>query len=123
MKLMRKSLALPVLALLINSVNSLGKMWSDLKPKSYREGDELEMGVSRLWSSVRAPLPFDFYSLNWCESTAGHKYDNGYARVFNEHYDHNDEATENIHESPYSIKIGEEDGSKILCKKILGSHS
>ena len=36
-----------------------------------------------------------------------------------EHYDHNDEATENLHESPYKFEIGQKDGYKIECKKIL----
>ena len=83
MKLMRKkSLGLPILALLFTAVNSLGKLWGDLKPRSYKDGDKIDVHVGRLWSAVLSPMPYDFYSLNWCPSTAGHEYDGGYNRMF-----------------------------------------
>ena len=120
MKLMRKkSLGLPILALLFTAVNSLGKLWGDLKPRSYKDGDKIDVHVSRLWSAVYAPMPYDFYSLNWCQSTAGHEYDGGYNRMFKNHYSHNDEANSNLHESPYVYRVGFQDTYQVVCKKIF----
>ena len=107
MKLIRKNLIrLPVLALLATAVNSLGRLWGDMKPTSYKDGDIIDVHVGRLWSSVYVPLPYDFYSLNWCPSKAGHEYDGGYNRIYQNHYSHNDEANTNLHESPFEYKVG-----------------
>jgi len=118
---MGKKCALVALTVLVTSVQSLGKLWGDLKPKSYKEGDKLDIHVGRLWSAVAAPLPYDFYSLNWCESTAGHKYDGGYNRMFKMEYGHNDDANLNLHESPYTYEIGHGRGHVAVCKKMLNS--
>ncbi len=55
---------------------ALGRMWSDLKPRSYNVGDKLDIHVGQLWSFTNSPVPYDYYSLNWCDSKAGHTYDN-----------------------------------------------
>lgn len=79
-----------------------------MKPRSFKDGDELNVHVGRLWSAVAAPMPYDFYSLNWCDSTAGHTWDGGHKRQNKMTYDHDDShANENLHESPFSFKIGQ----------------
>ena len=45
-----------------------------LTPKAYEKNDVLEVFAGQLWSD-RTTLPYDFYKLNWCNSTAGHAYD------------------------------------------------
>ena len=45
-----------------------------LTPKAYEKNDVLDIFAGQLWSD-RTTLPFDFYKLNWCNSTAGHAYD------------------------------------------------
>ena len=67
-------------ALLISSTQGLGRFWGDLRPRSYKKGDVLDIKVGRLWSAVAATMPYDFYSLNWCDSTAGHSWDGGHKR-------------------------------------------
>ena len=114
---MRKICAyLPVLTLLIRNIAALGKLWGDLKPQSFKKGDKIDVHVGRLWSAVLAPMPYDFYSLNWCDSTAGHKWDSGYNIKFENSYQH-DERNENLHESPFMYTVGQKDGSRIICKK------
>ena len=114
---MRKICA--TLPILLGGVKALGKLWGDVKPRSFDKGNKLDIHVSRLWSAVAAPMPYDFYTLNWCDSTAGHSWDGGYNRKFKNHYSHNDLATENLHESPYTFEIGKADGSQVVCKKLL----
>ena len=45
-----------------------------MKPASYQEGDVLDIHVGQLFSSQNS-VPFDFYALNWCESSSGREYD------------------------------------------------
>lgn len=45
-----------------------------MKPKNYKDGDILDIFVGQLWSA-HSSVPFDFYKLDWCQSTAGHVYD------------------------------------------------
>ena len=77
MKLLRsKFLAfLSASTLQIEAVQALGRLWGDLKPTSFDKGDPVDVHVGQLWSSVVGSLPYDFYSLKWCDSTEGHMYD------------------------------------------------
>ena len=45
-----------------------------MTPKAYDKKEELEILAGQLWSDS-STLPFDFYKLSWCDSTAGHSYD------------------------------------------------
>ena len=45
-----------------------------LTPKAYEKKDKLDIFAGQLFSD-RTTVPYDFYKLNWCDSTAGHAYD------------------------------------------------
>ena len=51
-----------------STVDALGRMWGDVKPNSYKYYDKLDIEVGKLWSRVEGALPYDFYSLNWCDA-------------------------------------------------------
>ena len=40
--------------------------FEDLKPKSYRNGDVLDIHVGQLWST-HISVNYDFYTLDWCK--------------------------------------------------------
>ena len=52
-----------------------GKLWKHTKPRSYKKGETLDIKVGQLYSRRVATEPYDFYSLNWCDSVGGHEYD------------------------------------------------
>jgi hypothetical protein len=63
--------------------------------------------------------PFDFYSLRWCESTAGHTFD---ASIYDEkkHFDtDNHKVNTVVHDSPYTFTVGSPASSKVVCNRIL----
>ena len=67
------------------------------------------MHVGQLWSLAVDHLPYDFYSLRWCDSTEGHKYDAsklGLGDVYDE--EGNDKVNSVIHQSPYQYTVGED---------------
>ena len=76
--------------LLTGEVQALGKLWSHMKPTSFEDGDVLDIHVGQLWSLVRGTLPYDWYSLRWCESTAGHTYSNKYLATSEAYADNNE---------------------------------
>ena len=92
-----------------DQAEAFGKMWSHLKPTSYTKGEFVDVHVGQFWSLVRGEVPFDFYSLNWCESTASHahngntRYDKEVSAIATD----NDDVNRYTHESPYSYKIGD----------------
>ena len=112
---------LVVATTLSGQAEALGKMWSHMKPTSYSEGDYVDVHVGQLWSLVRGEVPFDFYSLNWCDSTASHshngktRYDKEVSNIATE----NSDVNRFTHESPYSYKIGDTKEATVVCKKIL----
>ena len=59
----------------MDGVMGIGKLWGDLKPTSFDQGDVIDVHVGQLWSLIVGTLPYDYYSLKWCDSTAGHMYD------------------------------------------------
>ena len=106
-------------ALLCQRVEALGKLWGHLKPKSFSKGDPIDMHVGQLWSLVAGTLPYDFYSLRWCDSTEGHQYDNTLLRQNKTFDDNNDDINTIIHESPYTYTVGESQDSMIACNRIM----
>ena len=98
-----------VTCLLLEScmVHALGKMWSHLKPTSFDKGDTIHVHVGQLWSLVRGTVPYDFYSLNWCKSTAGHEHDGIAFEDRKSAFDNNEDVNSDIHESPYEYWVGE----------------
>lgn len=54
--------------------STLGNPFLPLQPNSFKKGDILDVHAGQLFSRRRA-MPFDFYKLAWCDSTAGHAYD------------------------------------------------
>jgi len=61
--------------------------------------------------------PFDFYSLNWCDSSKGHTYDDS---ILKEKIVYGDTVNESVHESPYTYRVGESmDTAEVVCRKIL----
>ena len=68
-------------------------------------------------------LPYDFYTLNWCASVAGHTYDE-------EKYKEKQKSERNgkindygvndkIHESPYEYTVGENKDGIVACRRLL----
>ena len=100
-------------------VQGLGKLWSHMKPTSFEDGDVLDIHVGQLWSLVRGTLPYDWYSLRWCESTAGHTYDNKYLTNKETYAENNDSVNERIHETPYIYRVGEDKDPTVLCNRRL----
>ena len=94
-------------------------MWSHLKPTSFAKNDEIHVHVGQLWSLVQAEVPYDFYSLKWCESTAGHEYDSTLLAEKKSAYDKNEHVNRRIHESPYEYKVGENQDAIELCTKTF----
>ena len=111
-------LNLLVAATLTNKTWALGKLWSDVKPTSFKEGDNVDIHVGQLFSLViGGALPYDFYSVRWCDSVKGHQYDStilAQNKTVSE-----DEINERVHESPYSYKVGKSTGVEVLCNRIL----
>lgn len=111
--------AISLLLLNVYQVNALGKLWGHIKPPAYKDNDELSVKVGQLWSLVAAIQPYDFYSLNWCQSKAGHVFDE--LKFKNkDHYDSdNHDINNKVHDSPYTWTVGEQDGSKVVCNRLL----
>ncbi len=62
--------------------------------------------------------PYDFYSLRWCDSTAGHVFDK---TIYDEkkHFDtDNRKVNSVVHDSPYTFTIGDPAGQKTVCKRL-----
>ena len=96
-------------------MSALGRFWSHLKPTSFAKGDVVDIQVGQLWSHVREFLPYDFYSLKWCDSTAGHIYDGEKYKNKQSYADNNDSVNTIIHESPFQYKVGQDEDSIVLC--------
>ena len=96
----------------------MGQLWGDFKPPAYKKGDKLDVEVGELWSAAHPGVPYDFYTLNWCSSTSGHVYDRD---SFNSGGKGHDKAyaNEQKHASPYTFTVGEPEGYKVVCNKIL----
>ena len=61
--------------------------------------------------SERATIPFDFYKLSWCDSTAGHSYDINTIGV---------SMTDNkMVQSPYTFKLGTKKIGSTACTKTI----
>lgn len=104
-------------SLLSGQGQALGKLWSHLKPTSFNKGDLVDIHVGQLWSLVRGTTPFDFYSLNWCDSSKGHTYDE---TLLQEGITYEDTVNDYVHESPYSYKVGQKmDSAEVVCRKKL----
>lgn len=96
-----------LIAATINQVSAIGKFWSHLKPTSFDKGDEIDIHVGQLWSLVLGALPYDYYSLRWCDSVEGHTYDKKKLPNKSTYDEDNDEVNENVHESPYTYFVGD----------------
>ncbi len=62
--------------------------------------------------------PYDFYSLRWCDSTAGHVFDK---TIYDEkkHFDtDNRKVNSVVHDSPYTFTIGDPAGHATVCKRL-----
>ena len=96
--------------LLMQSVKGLGRLWGDLKPTSFERGEPVDIHVGQLWSSVVGLIPYDFYSLKWCDSTAGHIYDQEKLKdkdkVARNGKVNDLGVNDHTHESPYQYTIG-----------------
>ena len=68
---------------------------------------------------MNARLPYDFYTLHWCESTSGHTFDKSKWQNKDYYDTNNEKVNDYIHESPYTFKIGEPDGYKQVCMRYL----
>ena len=105
------NLVLIGLTLQMPGVEGLGKLWGDLKPTSFDKGDAIDIHVGMLWSAVVGLIPYDFYSLKWCDSVAGHVYDAD--KLKNKHLVsrngkvNDQEVNDRLHESPYQYTVGE----------------
>ena len=108
-----------LLSLNIGGVHGLGRLWDDLKPRSFKSGDQLDVHVGQLWSYVVGALPYDFYSLEFCESTEGHQYQSGILKDEKTFADNNDTVNTKLHESPYQYWVGEDKNSIIACNRYL----
>ena len=65
--------ALLLAASLATSANAIF-FFQDMKPKSYKRGDVLDIHAGQLWTA-KSSVQFDYYKLDWCPSTKGHEYD------------------------------------------------
>ena len=100
----KPSLGASVVAASVNAIF----FFSDMKPKNYKDNEKIDIFVGQLWSDSSS-LPFDFYKLHWCPSTAGHEYDPATVGV----------ALRDIElsESPWQFKMGVDMNPSILCTK------
>ena len=64
-------------------------------------------------------MPYDFYSLKWCDSTAGHSHDGTLLADRKSAYDNNERVNGNIHESPYEYWVGESKESIVICNSMM----
>ena len=113
---------LAISTLQIEEVCGLGKLWGDLKPTSFNQGDPVDIHVGQLWTLVVGVIPYDFYSLKWCDSTEGHMYDESKLKEKkpkNNHKVNDYGVNDNIHESPYQYTVGEDQDAIIACNRIL----
>ena len=107
----------------VQEVEALGQLWGDLKPTSFDKGDNIDVHVGQLWSLVVGTLPYDFYTLNWCDSVAGHIYNESKFKEKQKRerngkindYGVNDK----IHESPYEYTVGENKDAIVACRRLL----
>lgn len=83
--------------------------FKDMKPKNYRDGEKVDIFVGQLWSDESA-LPYDFYKLHWCPSTAGHEYDPSTIGVALRDTD--------LTESPWQFEMGIDKHPAIPCNKV-----
>ena len=94
----------------MSGVEGLGRLWGDLKPTSFRKGDAVDIHVGQLWSAVVGLIPYDFYSLKWCDSVAGHVYDSDKLKdkdkVERNGKVNDQDVNDRLHESPYSYTVG-----------------
>lgn len=115
--------AISLLLLNVYQVNALGKLWGHIKPPAYEDDDELSVKVGQLWSLVAAIEPYDFYSLNWCQSKAGHVFDELKYKNKDSYDTDNHDVNNKVHDSPYTWTVGEQDGSKVVCNRLLNEDS
>ena len=117
---MKLSSVLSVLLLALSTeVAALGKLWGHMKPTSFKNGDVIDVHVGQLWSLVIGTLPYDFYSLRWCDSLAGHQYDSTLLKEKKTYDSSNDSVNARVHESPYAYKVGEQKEGIIACRRII----
>ena len=67
-------------------------------------------------------LPYDFYTLKWCESTEGHQYKEVRFRKAETFADDNDTINDRVHESPYSYNVGENEEGMVACVQNLSEN-
>ena len=90
---------------------SVALWFPHLSPKGYDKDEVLDIFAGQLMSD-RATIPFDFYKLSWCDSTAGHAYDINTIGV---------SMTDNkMVESPYTFKLGTKKIGSTACTKTIG---
>lgn len=89
-----------------------------MKPTSFKEGDYVDIHVGQLFSLViGGALPYDFYSVRWCDSVKGHQYDSS---ILAENKTvPEEEINERVHESPYSYRVGKSADVEVLCNRIF----
>ena len=90
-----------------------------MKSRDYRAGDSLDIHVGQMWSDVIGSPPYDFYSLNWCDSTKGHSFDPSIIPEKKFFAESNDSVNSWTHESPYTYKLGEDVSSQIVCNRVM----
>ena len=78
-------------------------------PRDYEQGQVLDIYVSQL-ESPRTTLPFDWYSLNWCNNTKGNGFDKTQKAL--------SLTGTPLVESPYSYKFNT-DKNWNACHKVL----
>ena len=113
------------LTLQMPNVEGLGRLWGDLKPTSFEKGDALDIHVGQLWSSVVGLVPYDFYSLKFCDSVAGHVYDSDKLKdkqfVERNGIVNDQGVNDRLHESPYQYTVGKDVDGEITCRRVLST--
>jgi len=78
-------------------------------PKDFKQGEHVDIKVNKL-TSTRTQLPYEYYSLPFCQPTAIENVAENLGEVL---------RGDRIMNSEYDVKMGVEETCKILCRKEL----
>ena len=78
-------------------------------PKDFKQGEHVDIKVNKL-TSTRTQLPYEYYSLPFCQPTALENVAENLGEVL---------RGDRIMNSDYDVKMGVEETCKILCRKEL----
>ena len=80
-------------------------------PREYADGEKIDIKVSSL-SSVKAQLPYEYYSLPFCTPATKEFYAENIGEIL---------QADRIENSPYDLLMNVEEACKILCVKKYNS--